>query len=124
MPPVSSKTRGYRDLIVWQKAMDLIPKIYQLSKKLPQDERFALTSQIQRAVISVPANVAEGQARHHPKEFLYHLSVARGSLAELDTLLSAAARVGYLKSEEIDSVEEPIIEIRRLLQGLIQKLQR
>jgi four helix bundle protein len=120
---LGEKTRGYRELIAWQKSMDLVPRIYELSRKLPASERYALTNQIQRAVVSVPANIAEGQGRRHRKEFMQHLSIARGSLAELDTLLLAAVRLGYLEQEQLEAVEDSIIEIRRLLQGLIQSLE-
>jgi four helix bundle protein len=119
---MSEQTRGYRQLIVWQKAMDLVPAAYELARRLPREELYALSSQIRRAVISVPANIAEGQARQHPAEFAQHLSIARGSLAELDTLLLAAQRLGYLQPTDLDSVTPLMIEVRRLLQGLLQKV--
>jgi four helix bundle protein len=119
---MSEETRGYRELIVWQKAMDLVPKVYELAKKLPKEELYALSSQIRRAVISIPANIAEGQARQHPAEFAQHLSIARGSLAELDTLLLAAEKLGYLEEENLEAVSPLMIEVRRLLQGLIQSI--
>lgn len=119
---MSERTRGYRELIVWQKAMDLVPGVYELVRRLPREELYALSSQIRRAVISVPANIAEGQARQHPAEFAQHLSIARGSLAELDTLLLAAQRLGYLQPTDLDQVTPLMIEVRRLLQGLLQKV--
>jgi four helix bundle protein len=119
---MSEETRGYRELIVWQKAMDLVPKVYELAKKRPKEELYALSSQIRRAVISIPANIAEGQARQHPAEFAQHLSIARGSLAELDTLLLAAEKLGYLEEENLEAVSPLMIEVRRLLQGLIQSI--
>ena len=72
------ETRGYKDLIVWQMAMDLVPEVYQLSKRLPPEELYGLSDQIRRAAVSIPANIAEGQARQHPGEFIQHLSIARG----------------------------------------------
>ncbi|NNM88127.1 MAG: four helix bundle protein [Phycisphaerae bacterium] len=117
------QTRGYKDLIVWRKAMDLVPLAYRLARKLPREETWALGGQIRRAVISIPANIAEGQARRHRPEFIHFLSIARGSLAELDTLLLAATRLDYFRAAELEPAQALMIEVRRLLQGLIQKLQ-
>ena len=116
------QTRGYKDLIVWQKAMALVPPVYQLVQKLPKHENYALSDQIRRAVISVPANIAEGQARQHKPEFAQHLAIARGSLAELDTLLLTAINLDYLSAADLEPIQAMLIEIRRLLQGLIQSL--
>ena len=121
---MSEQTRGYRELIVWQKAMDLVPGVYHLVRKLPREELYAMSSQIRRAVISIPANIAEGQARQHPAEFAQHLSIARGSLAELDTLLMATERLGYLQTEDLEAISPLMIEVRRLLQGLLQSIRK
>lgn len=121
---MSEQTRGYRELIVWQRAMDLVPGVYQLVRKLPREELYAMSSQIRRAVISIPANIAEGQARQHPAEFAQHLSIARGSLAELDTLLMATERLGYLQTEDLEAISPLMIEVRRLLQGLLQSIRK
>ena len=117
-------TRSYRELIAWQKAMDLVPLVYALVKRLPKEENYALGDQMRRAVISVAANIAEGQGRQHPKEFLQFLSMARGSLAELDTLLLAAQRLNYLTSEQMVTTDALLLEVRRVLQGLMQSIQR
>jgi four helix bundle protein len=121
---VSEETRGYKDLIVWQKAMDLVPEVYKLLKRLPRDELYALADQIRRAAVSIPANIAEGQARQHPGEFVQHLSIARGSLAELDTLVLLAERLGYLKEADLTALAPIVVEVRRLLQGLIQSIRK
>ena len=121
---MSEATKGYRDLIAWRKAMDLVELVYLQVRRLPLEERYELSSQIRRAVISVPANIAEGQARQHPREFLQFLSIARGSLAEVDTLLFAAQRLGYLTMEELAPVDEQVVELRRILQGLMQSIQQ
>jgi four helix bundle protein len=119
---MTETTRGYRELIAWQKAMDLAPQVYRLVRKLPREELYGLSDQIRRAVVSVPANIAEGQARRQPTEFAHFLSIARGSLAELDTLLLLAQRLGYLTDEDLEAMAPRIVEVRRLLQGLIHKL--
>ena len=78
--------QNYRDLKVWQESMDLTPEVYRLQRKLPKEETYGLGDQIRRAAVSIPANIAEGHARQHTKEFLQYLAIARGSLAELETL--------------------------------------
>lgn len=119
---MTETTRGYRELIVWQKAMDLTPEVYRLVKKLPREELYSLSDQIRRAAVSVPANIAQGQGRRQKAEFAHFLAIARGSLAELDTLLLVAERLGYLTEEDLTPISPRIIEVRRLLQGLIHKL--
>jgi four helix bundle protein len=119
---MTDATRGYRDLIVWQKAMQLVPAVYALVKKLPTEERYALSDQIRRAVVSVPANIAEGQARQHAAEFAQHLAIARGSLAELDTLLLVAAQLGYVTEAELQRIAPLLTDVRRLLQALIHSV--
>jgi four helix bundle protein len=120
---MTSQVRSFEDLKVWQRAMDLVPCVYQLTRLLPPSERFVLVAQIQRAAVSIPANIAEGQARRHTKEFLQHLSIARGSLAELQTLLTVAERLGYLTGERLRSVRQAIVDVRMPLSGLISRLQ-
>jgi four helix bundle protein len=115
--------KNYKDLLVWQKAIDLAPSVYRLIRKLPKEETFALGAQLRRAVISVPSNIAEGQARGHRKEFLQHLNIAKGSLAETHTQLIVAQRLDYLTAAEIEQIETEIGEVARLLHGLIRKLE-
>ena len=114
--------KGYRDLRVWQKAINLVPRVYQMMKGFPPEERYELAAQIRRAVVSVPANIAEGQARQHPKEFLQALYIARGSLAEVETLMIVANRLEYLPAAELRAIEEEISNVRMPLQGLINAL--
>ena len=111
-----------KQLIVWQRAMDLVPEVYALIKVFPKEETYALADQIRRAVVSIPANIAEGQARQHNKEFLQHLAIAKGSLAELHTLLMIAERLGYLSKTTLDGIERDLSQIARPLSGLIQNL--
>ena len=114
--------RSYRDLKVWQRAMDLVPAVYKVVQRLPKEERYELGSQLRRAVVSVPANIAEGHARQSTKEYLHHLTIARGSLAELETLLLVAERLSYLRPEKLRSLESTIRDLRMPLQGLINSL--
>src|SRR5215212_10628 len=86
---------SYRDLRVWNAGIDLVGDVYRLTQDFPPHETYTLASQMQRAAISVPSNIAEGHAREHLKEYLHHLSIAQGSLAELDTQLEIARRLGY-----------------------------
>lgn len=112
----------YEDLIVWQRAIDLVPKVYAFVRCFPQVETYALSDQLRRAVVSVPANIAEGQARQHPKEFVQHLMIAKGSLAELHTLLIVAQRLGYVTAEQLGELEDLMAGIRAPLSGLISKI--
>ncbi len=91
---------GYRELKVWRLAMELAEDVYKLCAKFPKHEIYGLTSQLQRAVVSIPSNIAEGQARSSSKEFCHFLGIARGSLAELETQIMLAQRLGYLTAEK------------------------
>jgi len=115
---------SYRDLIVWQRAMEMVPAVYLVVRRLPPSERYALGNQLCRAAISVAANIAEGQARQHGKEFVHALSIARGSLAEVDTLLLIAVSLGYVAEAEVRHAQTLVLSTRQLLQRLIQRLRR
>ena len=97
---MGAELRSYRDLKVWQRAVDMVEEVYSLSRRLPSEEKFGLTSQLRRAAVSVPANIAEGYARAQRGEYLQHLSIARGSLAEVETLLTLAARLGFMGRDQ------------------------
>ena len=112
----------YQDLVVWQRAVDLVPEVYRLLNDFPKHELYALTDQIRRSAVSIAANIAEGQGRQHPKEFLQHLAVARGSLAELHTLMIVANRLGYLSDSSLRPLELRLSEIRKPLAGLMSRL--
>lgn len=114
--------KSYKQLVVWQRAIDLVPKIYVLLKGFPKEETYALADQIRRSVVSIPANIAEGQARQHKKEFLQHLAIAKGSLAELHTLLIIAERLSYVSQATLVRMEHELGEIARPLSGLVQNL--
>jgi four helix bundle protein len=115
---------SYRDLEVWQKAMDLAETVYSLSRTFPVEERFGLISQMQRSAVSVPANIAEGQGRKHRGEFVRHLTIARGSLAELETHLLLAGRLGYAGKDRLGALWRQAQEVGRLLNGLIRSLDK
>jgi four helix bundle protein len=110
--------KHYRELLVWQKSMELAEFCYQVTRSFPREELFGLVSQVRRAAVSVPANIAEGQARGPGKEFAHFLRVARGSLAELETHLLLCRRVGLLSEEHQEAALALADEIGRLLRGL------
>jgi four helix bundle protein len=112
--------RKHRDLRAWQAAVELVELIYQITAAFPRDELYGLTSQMRRAAVSVPANIAEGSARKSTKELLHSLNIASGSLSELDTHIELAAKVGLLK--ERTSLDAKIDEVFALLVGLIESL--
>jgi four helix bundle protein len=113
--------RNYRDLLAWQRAMDLVESIYQLTRTWPGDERDALIDQIRRAAISIPSNSAEGQGRESGKDSLRFLSIAHGSVREVETQLLIATRIGYANTETIAPAMEQAAEVGRLLQGLLRR---
>jgi four helix bundle protein len=114
--------RSYRELEVWQKAMDLVVECYRICERFPKPELYSLSSQLQRAAVSVPANIAEVQGRSHTKEFLNHLSIACGSLMEVETHLQIAARLNYLDTASLERLLERSAQTGRMLNGLIRKL--
>ncbi len=99
-PMNKNAIQGFRDLQVWQSGMNLVVDIYRLTELFPSQERFGLSSQIQRAVVSVPSNIAEGHTRYHLNEYLQHLSIALASLAEVETQVEIAQRLGYISQEQ------------------------
>jgi four helix bundle protein len=113
---------SYRHLRVWQKGMDLVVASYDVTKQFPQNELYGLASQIQRAAVSIPANIAEGHGREHLGDYLHHLSMANGSLMELETHCMLAGRLGYLKVEPINQLLDQTAEVGRMLAGLIRSL--
>ncbi len=124
MLDVSNKAgiKSHCDLIVWQKAMDLVVAVYAASNGFPKEETYGLTSQMRRVAVSVPANIAEGQGRRLPKEFHQFLANARGSLLELDTHFELALPVHYLNADQHSAVQKNLDEVGRLLNGLMRSL--
>lgn len=114
--------KDYRDLIAWQKAMDLAIMVYKVTAKFPREELYGLTAQLRKSGVSVPSNIAEGQGRRSKREFLHHLSIAHGSLSEAETQLLIARRLDYLEKTELDDVMNVAAETGRLVNGLINSL--
>ncbi|MDD2709877.1 MAG: four helix bundle protein [Verrucomicrobiae bacterium] len=115
---MTKKIESHRDLIVWQKAMDLVVMIYALTKTLPLDERFRMVNQMTRSAASIPANIAEGHARGTARDFAQFLSIAKGSLMETQTFVELTVRLNYLTSEETAPVLNQITEISKMLTTL------
>ena len=114
--------KTYRDLVAWQKAMDLVVLVYDMTEHWPRKETYGLANQVQRAVTSIPSNIAEGQGRASTKEFLHHLSIARGSLLEVETQVLIAERLGYISQEQANQLLRNTTEVGRLLNGLYRSL--
>ncbi|WP_145377657.1 four helix bundle protein [Symmachiella dynata] len=114
--------RHYRDLVAWQKAMDIVEAVYRATSTFPADERFGLTQQLRRAVVSVPSNIAERQGRKSTNEFIHFLSIAKGSLCEVETQLIIAQRLGYLQNELLDQLLTQSDEVGRIMNGLTRSL--
>ena len=116
--------RSYRDLELWQKAMDLVVECYGATRKFPDREVYGLTSQLQRAAVSIPANIAEGQGRQHRTEFIQFLCIAKGSLTELETHIQIAHRLSYAKDDEEAALLKRTAEVGRLLNGMLRFLRQ
>ena len=114
-------SKGYRELHVWQEAIELVELIYSVSKNFPKQETYGLTNQMQRCAVSIPSNIAEGHGRRSKKEFRRFLYFSMSSLAELDTQLEIAKRLRYLKPEDGSILDKKIEQIRKMLYGLINK---
>ena len=116
------KIRSFHDLIVWQRSVDFVVKIYELTKNFPSDERYGLRSQIRRAAVSIPSNIAEGQARNTKATFANHIDIALGSAAELETQLTIVIKIGYIGKNDFDDLISELTEINRMLYGLLRRL--
>ena len=114
--------KTYRDLQIWQKSMTLVTEIYKISKGLPKDEAYRLTSQMRRCAISIPSNMAEGYGRNSTNEYIHFLRIATGSLCELQTQMEISVNLCYLNKDEFDKLYELSREIERMLSSLIRKL--
>ena len=116
------KVKSYEDLIAWQKAIELVAKVYRATNDFPRREIFVLTSQMRRCAISVPSNIAEGQGRLSTGEFKQFLGHARGSIFELQTQIKIATMLGYFEKRAAEELKDAAAEVGRILQGLIASL--
>lgn len=114
--------RSYKDLVVWQKSVDLCEIIYKVTSKFPKEEVYGLTAQMRRASISIPSNIAEGQFRSHRNELIQFLRIAFGSGAELATQLEMARRVHYITQEDYQQIDDRIQEVLKMLNKMISSL--
>ena len=118
----SNKILSYKDLLVWQKSMQLVETVYRLTVQLPTSEQWGLISQMRRAAVSVPSNIAEGYGRQATGEYHHHLSIGRGSLLELETQVLLSLRLGYVGESHAQIMLRDIEEISKMLESLINKL--
>ena len=116
------KEHNYKNLMVWQKAMNLATEVYQLSADFPSEEKFGLTSQIRRCAVSVPSNIAEGSGRSSDREFVQFLNYSLGSSFELETQLILAGKLGLVGAEKVNTLGEALNEMQRMLRGFIKTL--
>ena len=120
---MSTEIKSYEDLEVWKRGIDLAVRAYDVAGLLPSSERYEMSSQLRRAAVSVPSNVAEGHARRQPKPFLHHVNIALGSLAETVTILIVANRVGFISARRLAEERREIDTIGRMLHGLVRSLE-
>jgi four helix bundle protein len=116
------EVKGFRDLIVWQKAMNFVVEVYRASGVFPGDERFGLTAQLRRSAVSIPSNIAEGHGRESTRDFLKFLSIAYGSLNEAQTQILIAERLAYLSAENSAQMLLHAVEVAKLMNGLSKSL--
>ena len=121
---MENKVKSYKDLIVWQKSMDLVIEIYKLVKKLPKEETYSLSDQMRRAVVSIPTNIAEGYTRKSTNEYLNFLSIANGSRTELETQLLICERINYLSEADTEKAFVLIDEIGAIIYHIMTKLRK
>ena len=116
------KPKHYKDLLIWQRGMNLAKLVYKLTMRFPSEERYGLTSQMRRAAVSVPSNIAEGQARRGTNEFVQFLSIAEGSLAELETQLLLSVELNFTQQAEVEPLLREIDELQKMIVALKRKL--
>ena len=121
---MENKLKSYKDLVVWQKSMDLVVEVYALVKKLPKEETYALSDQMRRSVVSIPSNIAEGYTRNSTVEYLRFLSIANGSRTELETQLIICTRIQYLTEKDTEKALAMSDEIGRIIYSIIGRLKK
>jgi four helix bundle protein len=121
---MSTKINTYKDLIAWQKSIDLVSDVYSITKLFPAEEKFGIVSQLNRAAVSIPSNIAEGWGRESSKNYLQFLRISRGSVMELETLMIISKNLGYIEKEKQELITNRIEEVGKILQGLIKGVQQ
>jgi four helix bundle protein len=114
--------KSFRDLNIWHKGIDLVKNVYKETQNFPREEIYGLTNQLRRAAISIPSNIAEGHIRQHRTEFRQFLSVALGSLAELETQIVISKELNYVSDETLNNFIEQVHSLGKMIRGLIKKL--
>lgn len=114
--------KSYKDLLVWQRSMNLVESVYRITEKLPSKEQFGLISQMRRAAVSIPSNIAERYGRQSTGSYAQFLSIARGSLLELETQIELCIRIKYIQQIDVEKILNEIIEINKMLSSLITKI--
>lgn len=114
--------KSYRDLIVWQKSVDMVTKVYKLLKQFPDDEKFGLTSQLKRSSVSISSNIAEGYGRNYTKDYIRFLNISRGSLFEMQTQIQIAINLEFVSEDSTKEILDISVEIEKMLNSLINKL--
>ena len=115
---------SYRDLEVWQLAMEIVAAVYRLTSRFPAEERFGLTAQLRRAAVSIPSNIAEGHGRLGARELRHAVSIARGSVAEVETQLAVAVELNFVAAGEINLLSSQLDRLSKMLFGLYRRLTR
>jgi len=118
-----TQTGSFRDLKVWQQAMELVEDVYRVTSRFPAEERFALSTQIRRAAVSIPSNIGEGRRRKRQRAYLHYLDIALGSQGEVEVQLEIARRLGFLAPLDHERLANPTAEIGKMLNGLIDSMQ-
>ncbi len=121
---MENRLKSYKDLIVGQKAIELVTEIYSVSKTFPNEEKFGIVNQLNRAVVSIPANIAEGWGRESSKNYLQFLRISRGSLMEVETLILISKNLKYVDEEKFNLISNKIEEVGKIRQGLIKSIQQ
>ena len=117
----NSFMKSHKDLDVYKKSLDLVVDVYKMTRSFPKEEKYGLCSQLQRAAVSIPSNIAEGAARKNDKEFIQFLHIALGSAAEIETQVEISKRLGYIPNI---SITDRVTDIRRMIQGLVTYLRK
>ncbi len=118
----ADQSRGFKGLVAWQKAMELVLAVYRVTGAWPREEQYGLTSQVRRAAVAIPSNLAEGHGRSGPREYAHHVSIAFGSRCELETQMLIGEQLGYSSGETTAELMAKIVDVRRLIRGLIRSL--